>query len=64
MTWEAQLVIVEGPRGGFYAWAEDPDGRYKRLVVERHAKGWRIGLITINDAPFDRLHPARASRGG
>ncbi len=55
MSWEAQLVVVEGPRGGFYAWAEDPHGRFKRLVVERCSTGWRIGLITISDAPFDEL---------
>ncbi|MHB8864315.1 MAG: DUF6259 domain-containing protein [Pirellulaceae bacterium] len=55
MMWEAQCVIVEGPRGGFYVWAEDPNGRYKRLIVERRPTGWRLGLITINDAPFDPL---------
>jgi len=55
MSWEVQLVVVEGPRGGFYVWAEDPRGRFKRLVVERRSTGWRIGLITINDAPFDAL---------
>ncbi len=55
LTWEVQFVIVEGPRGGFCAWAEDPQGRFKRLVVERRSTGWRLGLITINDAPFDKL---------
>ena len=55
LTWEVQLVIVEGPRGGFCAWAEDTQGRFKRLVVERRATGWRLGLITINEAPFDKL---------
>jgi hypothetical protein len=55
LTWEVQFVIVEGPRGGFWAWAEDPQGRFKRLVVERRSTGWRLGLITINDAPFDKL---------
>lgn len=55
MTWEAQFVIVEGPQRGFYVWAEDAQGRFKRLVVERRSTGWRLGLITINDAPFDRL---------
>ena len=53
--WEAQLVIVEGPKGGFYVWADDTQGRYKRLLVERSASGWRLTLTTLNNAPFDRL---------
>ena len=55
LLWEAQFVVIEGQQGGFYVWAEDAVGRYKRLVVERHADGWRLGFYTINDAPFDRL---------
>ncbi|NLS93848.1 MAG: hypothetical protein GXX96_16930 [Planctomycetaceae bacterium] len=52
-SWEAQLVIVEGEGHGFYVWAEDPNGRYKRLVVERDRDGWELSFITENDAPFD-----------
>ncbi len=53
--WEAQLVIVELPSRGFYVWAEDVKGRYKRLVVERDQDGWRLELATMNQAPFDEL---------
>ncbi|HUT89678.1 MAG TPA: DUF6259 domain-containing protein [Thermoguttaceae bacterium] len=53
--WEAQLVIVEGAEGGFYIWAEDVRGRFKRLIVERGDDGWRLTFITINFAPFDEL---------
>ncbi len=62
MTWEVQLVVIEGAAGGCVAWAEDRLGRYKRLVVERRATGWRIGLITINDAPFDSLTACESVR--
>jgi Domain of unknown function (DUF6259) len=55
MTWEAQLVIVEGPGHGFSVWSDDVKGRAKRLIVERRGGGWRIGLMAINDAPFDAL---------
>jgi hypothetical protein len=55
ISWEAQLVIVEGTGRGFYVWADDTKGRYKRLVVERGPNGWRLEFITINDAPFDGL---------
>lgn len=53
--WEAQLVVVEGPEGGFFVWAEDDRGRFKRLVVDRNADGWQLTLTTINHAPFDEL---------
>lgn len=53
MTWEAQLVIIEGERAGFYVWAEDADGTYKRLTVSRSPEGWRIGFITMPLAPFE-----------
>ncbi len=52
--WEAQLVIIEGPEGGFYVWAEDAKGRYKRLTVQRDHRGWQLHFATINDAPFDQ----------
>ena len=54
-TWEAQLVVIEGPGYGFYVWADDPAGRYKRLTVERDRTGWRLTFRTENDAPFDDL---------
>lgn len=53
MMWESQLVIVEGQGAGFYVWAEDPQGRYKRLTVDRSADGWRLGFITMPNAPFE-----------
>lgn len=52
MGWEAGLVIVEGPEGGFAVWADDAEGRYKRLVVRRSEAGWSLRLITLNYAPF------------
>lgn len=55
ITWEVQMVVVEGPQGGFFVWADDTETRFKRLVIERRPSGWRLGLITINHAPFDRL---------
>ncbi len=55
ISWEAQLVVVEGPGCGFYVWADDAQGRFKRLVVERRASGWRLSLVTMNFAPFDEL---------
>lgn len=55
MGWEAGLVIVEGPGGGFAVWADDPQGRFKRLVVNRGAEGWALRFVSINPAPFDAL---------
>ena len=58
--WEAQMVIVEGPGHGFWIWADDVQGRYKRLVIRRSAAGWQLQLFTINDAPFDALTDCRS----
>ncbi|MBN2309985.1 MAG: hypothetical protein JXR94_13505 [Candidatus Hydrogenedentes bacterium] len=55
MAWEAQLVVVEGEGRGFYVWADDPSGAFKRLVVHRTQEGWRLDLTTENQAPFDGL---------
>ncbi|HOZ47832.1 MAG TPA: DUF6259 domain-containing protein [Candidatus Hydrogenedentes bacterium] len=51
--WEAQLVIVEGDGRGFYVWADDAEGQYKRLEVTRTPDGWALGLTSMNYAPFD-----------
>ncbi len=60
MGWEAQLVIVEGPDCGFYIWADDSRGRFKRLVVDRDNRGWRLTFVAINQAPFDGLTECRS----
>jgi len=52
-AWEAQLVIVEGAGRGFYVWAEDAAGVFKRLTLERRQEGWRLGFITMAYAPFE-----------
>ncbi|HEO70062.1 MAG TPA: hypothetical protein ENN80_02290, partial [Candidatus Hydrogenedentes bacterium] len=51
--WEAQFVIIEGEGRGFWVWADDVEGRYKRLRVSRGPEGWEIALISMNYAPFD-----------
>ncbi|HQM47843.1 MAG TPA: DUF6259 domain-containing protein [Candidatus Hydrogenedentes bacterium] len=53
MSWEAQLVIVEGEGAGFYVWARDPDARFKRLAVERSRTGWRLRFVSMAYAPFE-----------
>ena len=58
--WEAQFVIIEGAGYGFYVWAEDTEGRFKRLVVERFSDGWELTFVTINEAPFDELTSCRS----
>ena len=62
ISWEAQLVVVEGQDRGFYVWAEDARGQFKRLVVERHRDGWELTLVTINPAPFDELTSCESVR--
>ncbi|MDH7570327.1 MAG: hypothetical protein QHJ73_12170, partial [Armatimonadota bacterium] len=62
MGWEAQLVVAEGKGAGFAVWAEDATCRFKRLVVLRGEKSWRLEFITLNEAPFDALQSCRSVR--
>ncbi len=62
MSWEAQLVVVEGQGRGFYLWAEDEEGLYKRLVVKKTPDGWELTLVGINYAPFDEVTTCRSPR--
>lgn len=62
MFWEAQLVIVEGPGRGFYVWADDATGRFKRLAVTLKPDGWWLGFTTWNNAPFAGLDACRSAR--
>lgn len=55
ISWEAQLVIIEGKGRGFYIWADDAEGRFKRLNVTLKKDGWWLGFTTWNYAPFDNL---------
>jgi hypothetical protein len=62
MGWEAQLVIIEGRGRGFYVWADDTEGRYKALHVNRKSDGWWLTFTTWNYAPFDNLDACRSVR--
>ena len=53
MSWEAQLVIVEGDGRGFLVWCEDPKGTFKRLEVRRTNAGWRLRFVAMPFAPFE-----------
>jgi Domain of unknown function (DUF6259) len=54
--WEAALVIVQGERGGFAIWAEDPElSHFKALDTRRRDKGCDLQLASENPAPFDAL---------
>ena len=53
LGWEAQFVIVQGKKGGFWVWAEDAKGRYKTLRIWKHKSGWDLAFETQNAAPFE-----------
>jgi hypothetical protein len=62
MTWEAGLVILQGPGHGCYVWAEDAAGRFKKLTVRRAKTGWTLAFATENPAPFAALTTAQSAR--
>ena len=52
ISWESQMVVVEGPGYGLGVWAEDAVGRYKTLKVSKDAGGFRLTFLTQTNAPF------------
>jgi hypothetical protein len=62
ISWEAQMLIVEGAGRGFYLWAEDAEGIYKKLVVDRKPDGWSIRLTTHPYAPYEEASECKPLR--
>lgn len=52
MGWEAQFVLIQGPKGGLLIHAEDVAERFKALHIERVNEQFRIGFETRCTAPF------------
>lgn len=53
MEWEAQFIVIEGPSGGFFVFAEDAEGQFKKLEIDREEDGWRLGFIAHPYAPYE-----------
>ena len=51
--WEAQLVIVQGGRGGFYVRNTDDTLQFKRVLYARLNNSATLNFTTYNQAPFD-----------
>ena len=51
--WEAQLVIVQGERGGFYVRNTDNTFQFKRFTYARGDDDFALNFGTYNQAPFD-----------
>ena len=51
-SWEAQLAILRGERGGFFVRSTDTTYRFKELHYRRSAEHFGISFRTDNFAPF------------
>ena len=50
-TWEAQMLIVQGPKGGMWIHADDPDDRFKGVSIRHHKGAYDLGFRTYNEGP-------------
>jgi len=50
--WEAQLVIVQGRKGGFCVWAEDDRFTFKGIRVRYEQGRFALELRTYNEGPL------------
>ena len=58
--WEAQLVIIEAERGGFYVRGTDPTFQFKELHYQSDADSFGLEFRTHNHAPWDTLTSAQS----
>ena len=59
-SWEAQLAIVQGGRGGFFVRSTDDTFQFKRFIYDREGDGFALNFGTHNQAPFDTLTGAKS----
>ena len=52
-SWEAQLAIIQGDRGGFYVRNTDNTFQFKKFSYDRLDDGVSLNFETHNQAPFD-----------
>jgi hypothetical protein len=62
LLWEAPFILIQGREGGWMVRAEDPQYRFKNLIVD-HARGtFRLRFESRNFAPFEDKHSIQSSR--
>ena len=59
-SWEAQLAIAQGERGGFYVRNTDNTFQFKRFICDRPDDGLALAFGTYNQAPFDSHTTAKS----
>ena len=59
-SWEAQLAIIQGERGGFFVRSTDDAFQFKHLIYDRYGDGFALNFQTQNQAPFDTLTAAKS----
>jgi hypothetical protein len=52
-SWEAQLAVIQGDRGGFYVRNTDNTFQFKKFSYDRLDDGVSLNFETHNQAPFD-----------
>ncbi|MDE0325868.1 MAG: DUF6259 domain-containing protein [Candidatus Poribacteria bacterium] len=59
-SWEVQLAILQGERGGFSVQGADETFQFKNLHYEKYFESFALGFETQNQAPFDALTSAKS----
>ncbi len=59
-SWEAGMVLLQGKKGGFLIWAEDPELHYKKLRLRHRSGRFDLTFEYTNFAPFDKRSQARS----
>lgn len=51
-SWEAQLAIIQGDKGGCFIRSKDTEFQFKKLEYEKHQNAFAISFTTTQFAPF------------
>jgi len=51
--WEAQMLVVQGKRGGMWIRAEDADDRFKGVSIRYRSGKFDLGFRTYNEGPLE-----------
>lgn len=55
-SWQAPLIVLQGEKGGFYVWAEDPEAQFKSVDIRRYGHELALSFGTETREPFTQAH--------
>ncbi|MBI2299264.1 MAG: hypothetical protein HYU66_10045 [Armatimonadetes bacterium] len=52
-SWQAALIVLQGAKGGFAVWAEDPEAQFKSVDVRRYGRELALNFGSETREPYE-----------